>query len=122
MHLLPIWAVGVTGIVTEMTVKCWLKGEKFKEIWVAYEDIDELELACDNDNAEDEVMAGQQAQQVSRALALLPAEQKTIMELAFLHDLPQATIADRLDLPLGTVKSRMRLAYEKLRVNLENVK
>lgn len=40
MHLLPIWAVGTTGIVTEMTVKCWPKGENFKEVWVAYEDID----------------------------------------------------------------------------------
>lgn len=40
MHLLPIWAVGTTGIVTEMTVKCWLRGENFKELWIAYEDID----------------------------------------------------------------------------------
>ncbi len=40
MYMLPMWAVGTTGIMTEMTIKCWLKGEAFKEIWVAYEDID----------------------------------------------------------------------------------
>lgn len=41
------------------------------------------------------------------------------MKLAFVEDLPQSQIAKRLALPLGTVKSRMRLAYEKLRHKLE---
>ena len=45
MHLLPILAIGTTGIITEMTVKCWLRGENYKELWVAYEDIDDAVAA-----------------------------------------------------------------------------
>ncbi|MBN2108686.1 MAG: FAD-binding oxidoreductase [Deltaproteobacteria bacterium] len=40
LHLLPVHAMGSTGIVTEMTIKCWLRGEQYKEFWVSYEDID----------------------------------------------------------------------------------
>ncbi len=40
LHLFPVHAIGSTGIVTEMTIKCWLKGEAYKEFWVSYEDID----------------------------------------------------------------------------------
>jgi glycolate oxidase len=40
LHLLPVHAIGTTGIVTEMTVKCWLRGAEYKELWIAYEDID----------------------------------------------------------------------------------
>jgi len=40
LHLLPVHAMGSTGIVTEMTIKCWIKGENYKEVWVSYEDID----------------------------------------------------------------------------------
>jgi RNA polymerase sigma-70 factor (ECF subfamily) len=42
-----------------------------------------------------------------------------ILTLSFIEDLPQAEIARRLSLPLGTVKSRMRLAYGHLRKTLE---
>ncbi len=40
LHLFPVHALGSTGIVTEMTVKCWIRGEQFKELWISYEDID----------------------------------------------------------------------------------
>lgn len=40
LHLFPVHSIGSTGIVTEMTIKCWLRGEKYKELWVSYEDID----------------------------------------------------------------------------------
>ena len=39
--------------------------------------------------------------------------------LSFVDDVPQSEIARRLNLPLGTVKSRMRLAYNHLRKTLE---
>jgi FAD/FMN-containing dehydrogenase len=41
LHLLPVHALASTGVVTEMTIKCWLKGENYKEFWVSYEDIDQ---------------------------------------------------------------------------------
>lgn len=84
-----------------------------------YADIDEMELASDDPNAEQAVSAGQQSELVSEALSELPDEQKHIMEMAFMHDLSQSEIAKKLSVPLGTVKSRMRLAYVKLRLKLK---
>ncbi|HMB48329.1 MAG TPA: sigma-70 family RNA polymerase sigma factor [Afifellaceae bacterium] len=85
-----------------------------------YEDLDGLELPSDEPSGEDELQASQQAEQVGEALAELPDEQRRIIELAFIQDKSQSEIADQLALPLGTVKSRMRLAYQKLKARLEH--
>lgn len=50
-----------------------------------------------------------------QALAALPREQAQIIELSFLADKPHGAIAEELELPLGTVKSRIRLAMARLR-------
>jgi RNA polymerase sigma-70 factor (ECF subfamily) len=52
------------------------------------------------------------------ALAELPREQAQIIELSFLADKPHSAIAAELGLPLGTVKSRIRLAMSRLRAAL----
>ena len=49
------------------------------------------------------------------ALAVLPREQSQIIELSFLAEKPHSLIAYELGLPLGTVKSRIRLAMARLR-------
>ncbi|MGH2391130.1 MAG: sigma-70 family RNA polymerase sigma factor [Chloroflexota bacterium] len=54
-------------------------------------------------------------QEVGRALAALPPPQRQVMELAYYSGLTQSEIAARLGDPLGTVKTRMRLATQKLR-------
>ena len=51
----------------------------------------------------------------------LPADQKVVVELSFFEDLSHSEIAEKLDIPLGTVKSRLRLALTKLRGGLEGV-
>lgn len=84
-----------------------------------YIDIDDLEMASDAADGEEETFLQQRAGLVAAALDELPQEQAQVMKLAFVEDLPQSQIATRLALPLGTVKSRMRLAYEKLRHKLE---
>ena len=56
---------------------------------------------------------------VARALQSIPDEQRQILLLSFVEDMPQSEIAARLAIPLGTVKSRMRLAYGHLRRILE---
>lgn len=56
---------------------------------------------------------------VARALANIPDEQRQVLLLSFVEDLPQSEIAQKLAIPLGTVKSRMRLAYGHLRRILE---
>ena len=53
------------------------------------------------------------------AVARLPAEQREAMLLHFYGDEPHSAIAERLGLPLGTVKSRLRLAIEKVRKELD---
>ena len=49
------------------------------------------------------------------ALASLPPEQHEVVVLSYLEGLSHGEIAERLGVPLGTVKSRMRIAYQKIR-------
>jgi RNA polymerase sigma-70 factor (ECF subfamily) len=51
-------------------------------------------------------------------LRTLPAEQRRVLVLAYFGGLSQRTIAKTLGWPLGTVKKRIRLGLEKLRVSL----
>ena len=53
------------------------------------------------------------------ALATLPEEQQRVVRLSFFEDRPHPEIAALLSLPLGTVKSRLRLALTKLRLHWE---
>ncbi|WP_373505067.1 sigma-70 family RNA polymerase sigma factor [Aestuariivirga sp.] len=56
---------------------------------------------------------------VAKALKNIPDEQRQVLILSFVEDMPQSEIATKLAIPLGTVKSRMRLAYGHLRRILE---
>ncbi len=59
--------------------------------------------------------ASQRDERLRQALKLLPEEQAEVVRLAFFEDKAHAAIADETDLPLGTVKSRLRLALTRLR-------
>lgn len=65
-----------------------------------------------------EVESSEQAGRVRTALNQLPDEQKRVLALAFFKGLTQQEIADEIDEPLGTVKTRIRLAMQKLRLIL----
>nr|WP_298689311.1 sigma-70 family RNA polymerase sigma factor [uncultured Dongia sp.] len=69
----------------------------------------------DQASPEAELDQGQQARAVRAALATLPKEQAKIVHLSFFEDKPHAEIAEQLGIPLGTVKSRMRLAFQRFR-------
>lgn len=56
---------------------------------------------------------------VRHVLADLPSEQRELIQLAFYHGWSHREIAAQTDLPLGTVKSRLRLAFARLRKELE---
>lgn len=56
---------------------------------------------------------------VGAALSALPAEQREALELGYFGGLSQTEIAERTGQPLGTVKTRMRLALQKLRSQLQ---
>ncbi len=78
-------------------------------------------LPSGDEPADESLAREQELQQVGSALAGLPAEQLAIIKLCFEDGLTQSEIAGKLNLPLGTVKSRMRLAYDKLRGYIERV-
>lgn len=63
----------------------------------------------------EQIIANQQAARVRGAMVALPAEQKTALELAYFDGLSQSEIAERLQIPLGTVKTRIRSALALLR-------
>ena len=72
------------------------------------------------DTVEDLVWLRQQRDAVRRALAELPEAQRRALEMAYFGGLTQQEIADRLDTPLGTIKTRMRMGMQKLRRALES--
>ncbi|MGL4637345.1 MAG: sigma-70 family RNA polymerase sigma factor [Beijerinckiaceae bacterium] len=68
----------------------------------------------------DRAMDMQQREEVLRsAMQELPEEQLSLVRLAFFESLSHNSIAERTGLPLGTVKSRIRLAFTRLRRALE---
>ncbi len=67
------------------------------------------------------VTAAESAVRVREAMRDLPAEQLEVVRLSFVEGAPHSEIADRLDLPLGTVKSRLRLAMRRMRKSLEDL-
>lgn len=69
----------------------------------------------------DQEMDGQQRDDMVRNLiSTLPKEQLELVLLAFYESLSHSQIAERTGIPLGTVKSRLRLAFSRLRRGLES--
>jgi len=62
----------------------------------------------------------QTEESMQAALKTLSEEQRQVVRLSFFEDRPHSEIAEALNLPLGTVKSRLRLALMKLRAQWEN--
>jgi RNA polymerase sigma factor (sigma-70 family) len=63
--------------------------------------------------------AQRREEKIRKAIGVLPPEQVELVRLAFFLGLSHSQIADQTGLPLGTVKSRIRLAFSRLRKALE---
>lgn len=123
---LTVWQKAGTYKPTLASASTWLftiarnkridriRSEKHIEIGM-----DILPDAVNNDNNSDNIYDhGLTAQYLQKNIQLLPPEQRQLIELAFFEDLSHSEIAAGLNLPLGTIKSRLRLAFHKLRHGL----
>lgn len=86
-----------------------------------YEDLEAIELASEEPNGSAQLEQNEVVARVSEAITRLSPEQREVVRLSFIQDMPHAQIAETLGIPLGTVKSRLRLAYERLRPLLEDL-
>ena len=86
-------------------------------------DADDPTLVPEPEPAADHQLAVRQSEgRVRSALLDLPDDQKRVVEMSFFEDLPHAAISETLGIPLGTVKSRLRLAMHRLRDSLGDVR
>lgn len=79
--------------------------------------LEAMELAG-GDDVEEGFRAAADAQRVRAAMSQLPAEKRQLLELAYFDGLSQSEMAERLKMPLGTVKTWVRGALRELRASL----
>ena len=62
--------------------------------------------------------AKQKAARLNTEIKKLPSEQRQVLHMSFYDDISHAEIANQLNLPLGTVKSRIRFAFQRIKYSL----
>lgn len=83
----------------------------------------EAEFAADEAPAADaRIISAEADERVRQALKALPPDQLKVIEMSFFEERPHGEIASALQIPLGTVKSRVRLAMTRLRGLLSELK
>lgn len=121
--LLTVWRKADSFDPTRATAATWiftiarnLRIDRFRKGWRDVSAGDDLPETVDEAAAPDEVLSdAERGERVRNALRQLPPEQIKVIELSFFEEQPHAEIARSLGLPLGTVKSRIRIAMTKLR-------
>lgn len=124
--MLTVWRLASRYDPSRATVSTWVftiarnrridqvRRERRPEV-----DPDDVELIDPADSAEQQVSAVQDEARIRSAMAGLPPEQAEILRRAYFDDLPHTAIAEQTGLPLGTVKSRIRLALARLRLTYD---
>jgi RNA polymerase sigma-70 factor (ECF subfamily) len=79
------------------------------------------QVADEAASPEGRVIAGDEAEHVAAAVAALPDHQRAAVILRYYQGLSLAEIADMLDVPVGTIKSRLSLGLRRLRARLEGI-
>jgi len=91
----------------------WMRKQKYPEY--SLDDMQERsEEISDADTGEQTV----QSERIAQAIGQLPESQAQVVYMSFFEGRSHSEIADRLMIPLGSVKSRIRLAAEKLKLTL----
>jgi RNA polymerase sigma-70 factor (ECF subfamily) len=106
----------VLGIVHNRAIDALRHGAVHERRREAIEGVEERHEAPER--TEVEAARREEARSIRSALGALPDEQRRTIELAYFGGFSHSQIAELLDEPIGTVKGRMRLGLDKLRVQL----
>lgn len=117
---LAVWQ-GAGKFRQKSTVKTWIYRIAYKQSisWLRKHHrkphlIELEEVIDDNESPEETAMATIRNAQLKRAMAGLGPKHRAVLDLAFVHDMSYTEIAEILNCPIGTVKSRMSYALQNL--------
>ncbi len=126
---LSLWRSGMRYERSRGSIRAWVLGavrnkaiDTFRHETVTtgldvYDETAALQMPA-RERTDDEAERRADAQQVRSALEGLPSEQRRVIELAYFGGFTHSQIAEMLELPAGTVKGRMRMGLNKLRLAL----
>ena len=121
--MLKVWRRAAAFDVSKASAATWVYAiarntqiDAFRRTRRPEVDMEDPALVADSAPLADDAMAhGEREKRVRAALANLPVDQATVVRMSFFLHKAHAEIANDLKLPLGTVKSRLRLAFGRLR-------
>ncbi len=124
--MISVWRRAITFDPAKASVSTWiftivrnkridlLRRERRPEVTA-----EDFELLVEPEPGQDALLEAQQsARQIAAGLETLPEDQKSVLLMAFFQEKSHSEIAEETGLPLGTVKSRIRLALARLKVGL----
>jgi RNA polymerase sigma-70 factor (ECF subfamily) len=127
---ISIWRSGARFDPTRGSVRSWtlgivrnraidaLRRDAGKAPKLDFDDDALLEQRSSEELTEEEVVRRDEAAGVRGALQELPSDQSKVIQLAYFGGFSHSEIAEMLGMPLGTVKGRMRLGMEKIRMQM----
>jgi RNA polymerase sigma-70 factor (ECF subfamily) len=126
---ISIWRSGARYDRARGSVRSWMLGvvrnraidllrSKTGRARLDFDDDSILEQRVAGEQTEDEAMQHETADEIRGAIGELPGDQSKVIELAYFGGFSHSEIAGMLNVPLGTVKGRMRLGLEKMRTEL----
>ena len=68
------------------------------------------------------IVRSQEASRLKECIGALSPEQQEVLKLSFMEELPHVEVAEKLGIPLGTVKSRIRLAMKHIRAEIGDIR
>jgi RNA polymerase sigma-70 factor (ECF subfamily) len=108
----------VLGIVHHRAIDALRRNLVHERRRASAEGIEERHEAPEREQTDIEVARRDEAEHVRKAMGELPDEQLRVIELAYFGGYSHSEIASMLEMPIGTVKGRMRLGLDKLRREL----
>ena len=81
-----------------------------------------FETADDRPNPEERLLEGAYSEDLQKVLSSLSSEQRTLVTLADVEEMPYKEIADLLGKPVGTIRSRLHRTHKLIRLRLEQVR